>query len=483
MKVQGMRRRRAKHGAYAVTYTLVALLIVVALNYLADRYNKSYDSTDKRLHSLSDQSLKVLAGLEQDVKVSYFGYGPELEKARESLGRYTKASGRITVDYIDPLAKPGLARAKGVTTTDTTFVEVGEIQEKPNSVNESDITNAIIRLIKGGERTVCFVRGHGEADPESGEFDGFLGSKQEAERANFQTQTISLLDQPVISDDCTLLLLAGPKARYLDQEVKVLSEYVESGGRILFLIDQGESPELVELVSHWGVKVNTDVVLEPSTLLSTILGVGPYLVRVDDYEDHPIGAVMGRVVTLFPVCRTVERGEPPSDWTVDELFRTTSRSVAVENVRVEGNRLNWDPDEERDGPVSVAVVAKYEVPEQGAAAEGDKDNAEEQQVQAVEENLENEDVRNKRQGRIVVVGTSMFARNNFLGEGRNLDLFLNMLSWLSSDEDLISIRPRDPDRTPLSLTPGQLWTLGLTMVVGIPAVIIIAGIRVWWKRR
>ena len=319
------------------------------------------------------------------------------------------------------------------------------------------------------------MSGHGEADPESGEFDGFLGSKQEAERANFKTQTISLLYQPVIPDDCTLVLLAGPKARYLDPEVEILGQYVKGGGRILFLIDQKESPELVELVSRWGVKVNSDVVLEPSTLLSEILGVGPYLVQVSDYEDHPIGAVMGGVRTLFPVCRTVERGDVPDDWSVDELFRTTSRSLAVENVRVEDDRLTWDPDEERDGPLSVAVAAKYDIPEQEPDGEAGEDSAEEQEVEAVEES--------NRQGRIVVVGTSMFARNNFLGQGGNLDLFLNMLSWLSSDEDLISIRPRDPDRTPLSLSPGELWTLLLTMVVGIPAVIIVAGIRVWWKRR
>ena len=83
----------------------------------------------------------------------------------------------------------------------------------------------------------------------------------------------------------------------------------------------------------------------------------------------------------------------------------------------------------------------------------------------------------------MVVGTSMFVRNNFIGRGGNVDLFLNMLNWLSSDEDLISIRPKDRDSTPLSLTGADMSRLFFGTVVGIPLVVIIFGIRVWWRRR
>ena len=88
-----------------------------------------------------------------------------------------------------------------------------------------------------------------------------------------------------------------------------------------------------------------------------------------------------------------------------------------------------------------------------------------------------------KQGRVVVVGTSMFARNNFLGRGSNLDLFLNILSWLSSDEDLISIRPKDPEDTPLDLSSSDMSRVFFLTVIGFPLVIIVAGINAWWRRR
>ena len=86
-------------------------------------------------------------------------------------------------------------------------------------------------------------------------------------------------------------------------------------------------------------------------------------------------------------------------------------------------------------------------------------------------------------GRVVVIGTARFARNYFIGRGGNLDVFLNMLNWLSSDEDLISIRPKDPETTPMDITESQMRNIFLTLLVGLPLAIVFAGVRMWWLRR
>jgi ABC-type uncharacterized transport system involved in gliding motility auxiliary subunit len=83
----------------------------------------------------------------------------------------------------------------------------------------------------------------------------------------------------------------------------------------------------------------------------------------------------------------------------------------------------------------------------------------------------------------VAVGTSQFARNVALGQGGNRDLTLNMLSWLTSDEDLISIRPVTAGSTPIELSQGDVIRLLLGLVVGIPLIIVFAGVRTWWVRR
>ena len=74
--------------------------------------------------------------------------------------------------------------------------------------------------------------------------------------------------------------------------------------------------------------------------------------------------------------------------------------------------------------------------------------------------------------------------NSTLGfPGGNRDLFLNMMSWLSSDEDLISIRPKDPEDRRLTLNAAQMSRIFYATVLGFPLLIIAGGTYVWWRRR
>ena len=65
MASQWLKARQTKYGAYAAIYIAVVLAIVVVANMLADRYNKSYDTTSNKRYSLSDQTKKIVGGLKQ----------------------------------------------------------------------------------------------------------------------------------------------------------------------------------------------------------------------------------------------------------------------------------------------------------------------------------------------------------------------------------------------------------------------------------
>ena len=83
----------------------------------------------------------------------------------------------------------------------------------------------------------------------------------------------------------------------------------------------------------------------------------------------------------------------------------------------------------------------------------------------------------------MVVGSSRWIDNSFLRFNGNRDLFLNTMNWLSSDEDLISIRPKDPEDRRLSLTARQMALVFYASVLAIPLLVIAAGFGVWWRRR
>ena len=65
----------------------------------------------------------------------------------------------------------------------------------------------------------------------------------------------------------------------------------------------------------------------------------------------------------------------------------------------------------------------------------------------------------------------------------NRDLVLNMFNWLSNDEELISIRPKDPEDRRLNMNVKQSTLLFYASVVVIPLLVVVAGVGVWWRRR
>ena len=485
MNLDFLKTRQAKSGGYMVTYILVFVAILVAVNYLGVRYNKTYDATENKLYSLSDQSIKILNGLEQDLKIYYFDQAPSFERVRGSLVQYENASHRVSVSYVDPDSRPELAREMNVRTYGTLYVEYAGNREEANSASEEDITNAIIRVKKGQEKTACFLTGHGEADPEDRDRQGFAGAKEETEGANYKTKTVSLLENPEVPQDCTVLIVAGPGNDYLEPEIGILTKYVEGGGRMAFMLDYEKSPRLVEMLAGWGIRVKDDLIVDLSGI-GQLFGGGPLTPLVAEYGSHAITDVMGNKATFFPMSRTVEPGDSADGWTATRLFSTTAGSFATEGEFVD-EELQRDPDKETEGPISIAVAATFDVPVEepsGAAEnEGDKGNEGEGDEADAALNDDSEDDEDEKQGRVVVVGTSVFARNSSLGRGSNLDLFLNILNWLSSDEDLISIRPKDPEDTPLDLSSSDMSRVFFLTVVGFPLVIIIAGINAWWRRR
>ena len=158
----GLKARQTKYAAYVTVYIVVMLAIVTVANVLANRYNKSYDSTSNKRYSLSDQTAKIVKGLKQDATITYFDQATRFQPAKDLLDRYATLSPKVHVDYVDPDKNPQVARAAGITNYGTTIVQIGAKKEEAKSITEEDITGAFIRDLKQTTRTVCFVTGSGE---------------------------------------------------------------------------------------------------------------------------------------------------------------------------------------------------------------------------------------------------------------------------------------------------------------------------------
>ena len=97
---------------------------------------------------------------------------------------------------------------------------------------------------------------------------------------------------------------------------------------------------------------------------------------------------------------------------------------------------------------------------------------------------EEETQESERETRIVLVGDSDFVANRYVeAAGGNLDLFLNMLSWLAKDEDLIAVRPKDPTDRQVTLTERDSNILFWSTVILLPMATLVLGVSVWYRRR
>ena len=162
-------------------------------NFLANRYDKSYDATANKQFSLSDQTIKAVKGLKKDVNVTYFGETTQFPQARDLLDRYASLSPKLQVDYIDPVKKPQLARAAGRhARIGTIVVDAGAHKEEAKSLTEEEITGALIRSLKGGERNACFLTGSGEHSLDDTDGNGFSALKEVLERNNYKTRSVNL---------------------------------------------------------------------------------------------------------------------------------------------------------------------------------------------------------------------------------------------------------------------------------------------------
>jgi len=450
-----MNARQQKYSIYSTVYIIVIIGVLGIANYLANKNNKTFDTTANKRYSLSEQTVKIVKGLDKEVSITYWDNQDGFIPARDLLGQYTILSSKLKVEYIDALKKPALARAAGISNLGTIIIEANNKKEEAKGLSEEQITSAIVRVLKGTERTVCFAQGGSEKQLDRSERDGYTAVKEMIERDNYKVDSVNLLETSEIPASCSLLVVPGPKFDYPAAAVETLKKHVEAGGKALFLLDPpfnvdklkiAENKALVDALAQWGVTLHKDLVVDLSRVGQMMGGA----VLANRFDPHPIVREMsGRpVVMTFP--RSLE-GKSTDKTTVENLFSSLSSSFALTNLNKA--ELEPNPDTDKRGPFAMAVAGTYRTGQEG------------------------------KDGRFVVVGNSSFIDNGNIQLYGNSDLFLNMLAWLSADEDLISIRPKDPEDRRIQLDQGQMNTVIVVSQFLLPLIALGGAVYMWRKRR
>ena len=435
-------RLLVQNGIFVVL--LVALAALIA--FFAREYRAEYDLTQSSRNTLSQQTRDMLAKLGGPVKVTVFATRQvDVRKpVQEFLAPYQRAKPDFAVTLVDPREEPKLAQAAGIRADGESVIEYNQKSEHLTEYNEQAIVNLLTRLARSGERLAMALEGHGErrltgvANHDLGEF-----GKQLAARG-LKTNALNLAIAQDVPANASMLLVASPQVDLQASEVQKLKQYVQKGGNLLWLIDTEPLRGLQPLAELLGLTLGPGTVVDPD---AARVNASPTVAISASYGRHPVTDNF-RLNSVFPFARQIGVSEG-GDWRVARLVEVAPRGW-VEMGKLDGG-IAFDKARDLPGPVTIAVALER--------ALGD------------------------RTQRVIVVGNGHFLSNQFLGNGGNLELGVNMVNWLAGDDALITIQPRPARDSSLELGRGAQYLILFGFLVFLPLAFVSTGILIWWRRR
>lgn len=443
-------RRGTRLGLNSAIMVVLALGILIIVNFLAARHSKRWDLSETQRYTLAPQTYEVLRGLTRDVKVTVF---TQSNAYRDLLDSYRQVSPSLSVAYIDPDRQPAVARQYGISRMDTAVFESGSNSTRVTSPSETDMTTALIRVSRDTQKKIQFLNGHGERDIYDEQPDGYSTAKGALSDQGYDVGTLKLVQEPKVPADVSVIIIAGPTHPVTAPEKERLASYVSGGGRLFLMVDPDTNHNLDDLVSQWGVTLGAGILVDlqdrlPRGDLSALM--------VTNFTQNEFLEGFNLPV-LFPYSRPVLSDEQlGSDWDFLPLARTSARSWAERDLSsVKSRVVTFHEGEDSRGPLplAAAILAKGET----------KDDA--------------------SRPALVIVGNSSFGSNAVINFPGNTDFFLQAIGWLAEEHELVSITPKEAAFRPFIPSPMQERLLFSVQVVLLPAMTFLWGMAVWWRRR
>ncbi|MFI5322016.1 MAG: GldG family protein [Thermodesulfobacteriota bacterium] len=451
-----MKRRRLIYGTNALISVLSVCGILIILNYIFFKSDVRIDMTEAKLYTVSEHTVGVINNINGNVEILAFfkDIGMDKSEFEDLIKEYTRRSGKIKVRYVNPDKEPGIAKKYDIKEYGAVVLIDGEQTIKLRLADhisggiiknaEEEITNALFKLNRVVHKTVYFLTGHGERDSgDDLEPEGLGVLKGALKDEGYDVKDFLLLRGNGLPKKDSVLIVAAPKQALSLKEINDIKEYLDQGGRAIFMLEPRSGNELALMLKNYGFEIANDIIIDPSSKLE---GGGDIAPIVAQYAHHDITEGF-RFATIFPYSRSID---------------IVDRDGVDATVLAHTGEYSWSE-------------TNFELFDQGVAQQDAGDKKGPLGVAAVEED--------GHKSRVAVFGSADFVSNIFIDFSGNRDFFLNTVNWVAGDENLISIRPRAAKEGKLTITKKQTNVIFFFTVILMPAVIFFSGIGIWWKRR
>lgn len=442
-------------------FVVLFLMLVILLGYLASQYRFATDITQANRNILTQGSVNVLKQMQGPINITVYATkddasaGDNFRKGMiDFVARYQREKKNVHLNFVNPSEEPKLAQDAGIKSDGEVVVEYQKRSEHITPpIAEQEMTNLLVRLSRTNQQAVMYLDGHGERNligiknHDIGEF----GKQLEAKGFKFANPDLTIA--PAVPANGAMLVIASPQVDVSDIEAKKIKAYLESGGNLLWLLDDDNLRGLDEVAEYLGLQVSPGIAMD---MASAQYGADARVSFASLYGAHPItNNFMLR--TLFPEAHQVSaQGTDANGWKVSNLVEVAPNGWLASQKLAKDAKPVFNEKLDKPGPINIGVAL--------------------------------ERIYGKKGQRIVVMGNANFLSNTFITNGGNLDFGINMVNWLAGDDKLITIQPmplKDINMTIPDTDSGRIiaWTVFHGFQYFIPLGLMIAGFYFWWKRR
>ncbi|MET4389210.1 ABC-2 type transport system permease protein [Bradyrhizobium sp. F1.4.3] len=477
-----LRGSGSHRSAWAANASIVlgAIVIVVGANVALYRHDVHFDVSREGRNTPPQQLADVIAQLRAPLALTYFynAGDPNAVNVKELVQTAARNHPLLAFRAIDLDKEPGLARDLGVRAYNTAVLQAEDRKVLVENVTDpARLGYAALRVLRKRVETVCFVTGHGETfrplpshfhfshvetlrgHETPGAGDVLEAAPEQLDRlqlaldqVGFGMREIVTATVASIPPDCSVVADIGPRTAFAADEVALLGNYLKGGGRLMLLLDplslvEGDFERL--LLKPVGLSTEAAIVIDPLNHFRADADK----VAVPYYPPHPITKRLA--LTVFPQARPIAVTAPPSGVSLivlaassqDSYLRSPKAAIAATDGQAPGTARGAQP-------LAVALEGAWP-----GGASPDK------------------------RFRLVVVGTSKIASNEYFPYVSDGELSLALLRWLAEDDATPSVAPQTFKLPEIVLTSSQMRDTFITLEVLLPLSTALFGIAMWWRRR
>lgn len=489
-------------GVIIISLIINSVIYVSNKNGITPSWFRS-DLTASKEYDLSNQALNAIQNLNENLEIFLFLRNDSskdalsIKRTEDLLSEFSRNSNdyELTFMHIDPDLDPNLSSSLNIEkylsgrdlpvlvfrleeSQRLAHIVGGDPNESIDVFNEKDVISGMLISSQVKRKRVFFLSGHEERDINNiDRSSNSLGqAKITLERDNYDVSSITtdelsrILLNFSLSNELDLfpaaIIISDPSDDLLESEKNILKEYIALGGNIMMLLEPDSPKGYTEMLSGWGI------ISGEGTLVDRISYVAPNLefLQIKDSNlqipDHPIthnfdviyfpgSKFIGMSLTNEEIPITEEglpyvKAEPIAYTTISSWEEKSKEIIEFNN-------------EDISGPLPVVLAVEV--------------------ISEIKGNPKKEENGEYTMSKLLISGDTDFASNRFIFSAKNEDLFANSVNWLTSDVELISIRPKEKVFRELVLTKDERNFVRWSGWAFLPALSLSLGIYNWWRRR